>query len=305
MAFINEIKSLKDQIKFDKRFDINYDFDNIVISGMGGSGIAGRIFQECYTKKPVFSISDYDIPDFVNDRTLFIAMSYSGNTEETISTVEQAMKRNANIFAVTSGGKLASIVKDYIEIPGGMQPRSALGYMIMPLFNTFLDISDDDKNNAYNTLNNMDQNHDDIRKEAYKIYENSYMPVIYGSAPYSWVAYRWKTQFNENSKILAYSNYFPELNHNDTMALKNTYRKERFVFYVLGSSRPRIKQRINITKEITDTEFNIIDIDSDNYLEKLFYLIHYGDYISYELAMIRNIDPMDVSTIEELKKRLD
>ncbi len=305
MAFINELKMLKDQIKFDKRFDINNDFDNIVISGMGGSGIAGRIFQEYYTKKPVFAISDYDIPDFINEKTVFIAMSYSGNTEETISTVEQAMKKNAMVFAVTSGGKLAAIVKNYIEIPSGIQPRSAIGYMLMPLFNTFTDINDDDKNKAYTTLNNMDQDHDYIKKEAYKIYENSYMPVIYGSSPYSWVAYRWKTQFNENSKILAYSNYFPELNHNDTMALKNTYRKERFIFYVFGSKKPRITQRINITREITETEFNVIDIDSDNYLEKLFYLIHYGDYISYELAMIRNIDPMDVSIIEELKKKLD
>ncbi len=304
MNFLDELKNLKEQVKSENKLNIDFDFDNIVISGMGGSGIIGSIFQEFYSEKPVIPISDYGIPSFVNDKTLFIAVSFSGNTEETLNNVSEAKEKNAHIIAITSGGKLAEEVEDHIIIPAGMQPRSALGNMLMPLLNTFIKPGEESINSTYEALDSMDRDHSEMKAEAFKIYGNSYIPVIYGSRPFKSVAYRWKTQFNENAKTFAFYSYFPELNHNDTMPLKSAYRRDEYIFYVFESDNNRINRRIAVTQEITGEQFNIVHTPVTDPVAKLFYLIHYADYITYELALIRNVDPTDVSTIEELKKKL-
>ncbi|WMT50977.1 MAG: bifunctional phosphoglucose/phosphomannose isomerase [Ferroplasma sp.] len=304
MNFLNELKNLKEQLKSNDKFTVDFNFDNIVISGMGGSGIVGNIFQEYYTERPVISIGDYGIPSFVNEKTLFIAVSYSGNTEETISNVEEAKKKGAHVMAITSGGKLETLVENPIIIPSGLQPRSALGYMLMPLYNTFSPIDGDKISAAYDVLNDMDKNHGEMKSEAFKIYENSSIPIIYGSKPFKSVAYRWKTQFNENAKTFAFYSYFPELNHNDTMPLKSAYRRSEYLFYAFESDNARINQRIKITQDITGEQFTVVKSPSNDYFVKLFYLIHYADYLTYELALVRNVDPTDVSTIEELKAKL-
>ncbi len=304
MNFVDELKNLKEQIKFKEKFNLDFDYDNIVISGMGGSGIVGDIIQEHYTKKPLIAIGDYGIPDFVNENTLFIGISYSGNTEETLNNIIMARERNAHILAITSGGKLSDLADYKIIIPSGLQPRSAIGYMLMPLLNTFAPVQDSVIDETYNLLESMDKSHDEMRKIALKIYENSYIPVILGAKPYKSVAYRWKTQFNENSKTFAFYNYFPELNHNDTMPLKKAYRKDEYLYFVFNSDNPRIQKRIDVTQEITGESFNVVSSPTEEYFQKLFYLIHYADYVTYELALIRNVDPTDVSTIEELKRKL-
>jgi glucose/mannose-6-phosphate isomerase len=305
MNFLDELKNLKEQIKSTDKFNVDFNFDNIVISGMGGSGIVGNIFQEYYTERPVIPIGDYGIPSFVDEKTLFIAISYSGNTEETINNVEEAKKKGAHVMAITSGGKLETMVENSIIIPSGIQPRSALGYMLMPLYNTFSPFKHDTILTAYNMLNEMDKNHGEMKSEAFKIYENSSIPIIYGSKPFKSVAYRWKTQFNENAKTFAFYSYFPELNHNDTMPLKSAYRRSEYLFYAFESDNTRINQRIKITEDITGEQFSVIKSPSNDYLVKLFYLIHYADYLTYELALVRNVDPTDVSTIEELKAKLN
>jgi glucose/mannose-6-phosphate isomerase len=304
MNFLDELKNLKEQIKSTDKFNVDFNFDNIVISGMGGSGIVGNIFQEYYTDRPVIAIGDYGIPSFVNDKTLFIAISYSGNTEETINNVEEAKKRGAHVMAITSGGKLETLVENSIVIPAALQPRSALGYMLMPLYNTFSPVDADKVSEAYGILNDMDKNHSEMKAEAFKIYENSSIPIIYGSKPFKSVAYRWKTQFNENAKTFAFYSYFPELNHNDTMPLKSAYRRSEYLFYAFESDNARINQRIKITQDITGEQFSVVKSPSNDYFAKLFYLIHYADYLTYELALVRNVDPTDVSTIEDLKKKL-
>ena len=304
MNFLDELKNLKEQLKSKDKFTVDFNFDNIVISGMGGSGIVGNIFQEYYTECPVISIGDYGIPSFVNEKTLFIAVSYSGNTEETLNNVEEAKKKGAHVMAITSGGKLETLVENLIIIPSGLQPRSALGYMLMPLYNTFSPIDDNKISAAYDVLNDMDKNHSEMKSEAFKIYENSSIPIIYGSKPFKSVAYRWKTQFNENAKTFAFYSYFPELNHNDTMPLKSAYRRSEYLFYAFESDNARINQRIKITQDITGEQFSIVKSPSNDYFVKLFYLIHYADYLTYELALVRNVDPTDVSTIEELKAKL-
>ena len=302
---LHELGTLKDQVRFSKRFTIDGDFDNVVVAGMGGSGIVGRIFSELYSEKPVEVVSDYQLPKYANDRTLVIGVSYSGNTEETISALNQAQKNNCITVAITSGGKISGMGFQTVLIPGGLQPRSSLGYMLMPLLSTFLDITNNVRDATFERLKNMDEAHSKEETLALEIFKEQRIPVIMGFFPFSWVAYRWKTQFNENSKIMAFSNYFPELNHNETMAIGDTFRRDLFKYIAFrGSTNNRIEKRIEETSKITGVDFYQVTAEGNSIIEKLFFLVHYGDYVSYHLAKLRNVDPQDVSKIELLKKRL-
>ncbi|PYB67602.1 bifunctional phosphoglucose/phosphomannose isomerase [Thermoplasma sp. Kam2015] len=303
MEFRDELKTLKDQVKFGESFKVD-SFSNIVIAGMGGSGIAGRIFSEMYSDKPVFVSDDYSIPNFVDENTEFIAVSYSGNTEETLSAVEAAMKKGAKVHAITSGGKLGEMGIDTIKIPSGLQPRSAVGYLTMPIINTFIKPSPDDVDETSRILADLDANNTVQENIATEIFAGRRIPVIYGASPFRSIAYRWKTQFNENAKVLAYSSYFSELNHNDTMPMRDTYRKDEFYFMAFDSEDERIRKRIEVTQKITGTQFKKIDLKGTSLFARSFYLIHVGDYLTYHLARLRGIDPRDVSAIEDLKKRI-
>lgn len=306
MEYLEEIISLKDQVAFDGKFAIPDSFDKLVIAGMGGSGIAGRIFQEMYDRKPVVLVNSYEIPSFVDDRTFFVAISYSGNTEETLNASERAIERGAKVAAISSGGKLASLIPDTLIVPKGFQPRSAVGYLTMPLVNSFGLMKESDIREISELLEEIDSNSEELKGIADEMYESERIPVIFGTPHLNSIAYRWKTQFNENSKVIGYSNSFPELNHNDTMALENTYRKEEFYFFVLTSklTRKEIRDRIRITSQLCDVKINEIEGGGTSHLSNVFTLIHKGDYISYFLANRRGVDPRNVSVIEKLKKEL-
>ncbi len=304
MDFESELLTLKEQIKFEQKFEFP-KFNNVVISGMGGSGIVGKIVQDLYSNKPVVVINDYSIPKFVDKNTLFIAVSYSGNTEETISSTIEAKKKGAKVFAITSGGKLGEIVKNKIIIPSGISPRSALGYMTIPILRSLKVITQKEIEELYDKLKELDEDHKEAELLAKQIFESRAIPVIYGIPPYFAVSYRWKTQFNENAKILGYSSNFSELNHNDTMALKLTYRKNEFFFICLRDGLDkRIEKRIEVTQQITKTKFHFVFAKGSSQFIREFYLIHFGDWLTYLLAKLRKQDPKDVSLIEELKKKL-
>ncbi len=306
MEFIEEIASLRDQISFDGTIDIPEDFDNVVIAGMGGSGIAGRIFQEWFTKKPVVLVNSYDIPEFVSKRTLFIAISYSGNTEETIHATLEAAKKGAKIRGISSGGKLAEIIDNTLIIPRSFQPRSAVGFLTVPLLRSFGLVNEEEIAVTKNLLGEEDQHTQEYQQIANDIFSQNKIPVIFGIPGLSSVAYRWKTQFNENAKVLAYSSSFPELNHNDTMALENTYRKGEFYFMVLRTKavRKEISARIGITSKLCKIDMKGIEGEGNSLFSNIFTLIHKGDYISYFLAKMRGVDPKDVTIIESLKKEI-
>lgn len=306
MEFIEEIASLRDQISFDGTIDIPEDFDNVVIAGMGGSGIAGRIFQEWFTKKPVVLVNSYDIPEFVSKRTLFIGISYSGNTEETVHATLEAAKKGAKIRGISSGGKLAEIIDNTLIIPRGFQPRSAVGFLTVPLLRSFGLVNEEDIAKTKNLLGEEDQHTQEYQEIANDIFSQNKIPVIFGTPGLNSVAYRWKTQFNENAKVLAYSSSFPELNHNDTMALENTYRKGEFYFIVLRTKaiRKEISARIGITSKLCKINLKEIEGEGNSLFSNIFTLIHKGDYISYFLAKRRGVDPKDVTIIESLKKEI-
>ncbi len=305
MNFLDQLKNLSSQVKFKADFGDLSPFKNIVVSGMGGSGIAGAIFSEIYDKVPVQVVSDYSLPKYANMETLFIGISYSGNTEETVQVTDEAIKKGCQVKMITSGGKMSELDGDLVKIPGGLQPRSAIGYLLKPFLSSFIESNEDAYLRVSELLSEIDRDNSNEEKLAREIIESKQIPIIYGHYPYRWIAYRWKTQFNENSKLLAYSAYFPELNHNETVPLKETYNKETFRFLAFGDTSPRIAERKAITSEITKTKFTEIEVRGETLLEKMFYLIHFGDYLSYHAALKRNIDPEDVSVITELKNRLE
>ena len=305
MEFVDELRSLKEQTRFRGRFDLPEGTKNIVIAGMGGSGIVGKIFSEMYSDLPVAVVDDYTAPAFVGNDTLYIAISYSGNTEETVDSINDAKRRGARTVAITSGGRLEGLADQKVIIPKGLNPRSALGYMLVPLASSFGIVNDKDVEEAYALLKELDERNDDEKAIAMEIHSDESIPVIYGISPYKSVAYRWKTQFNENAKVLAYSSSFPELNHNDTMSLEGTYRKGEFYFVAFTDGRnPKVERRIGITEKLTGIRFRKIGVKGESAFARIMWLVHEGDYITYHLALLRGKDPANVAIIEDLKREL-
>jgi glucose/mannose-6-phosphate isomerase len=290
-------------------------FDKIFVCGMGGSGISGDVlkaFMEEYGV-PVFVNKDYDLPKYVNERTLLFALSYSGNTEETIDVFRQALKRGAQIVTITSGGKIQELSKNHniktILIPGKHQPRASMGYLLVPMLrvletsgairpleNNLKKISNQLKNSMY-------------RNKAEELAKNlkDKIPLIYTSQKLSCVAQRWKTQINENTKVHAFYNTFSEMNHNEIVGYTKLLAKFHMIIISSEKDHPRIKKRFSLVKKLVKkkgvdvTEMSII---GDNLLQQILSAIHIGDWTSYFMALMYGIDPSPVDIIENLKKDL-
>jgi len=189
-------------------------------------------------------------------------------------------------------------------IPSGLQPRSALGYMLVPLILSLIPDSSKDLKEASKVVENIDSSNDKIKDEARNLVQARKLPVIMGFKPFESVAYRWQTQFNENSKLLAFSSSFPELDHNQIMALENSYGKENLAFYYFSGASGKVKERIKFTIDLTGIEAKQIPVEGNSRIAQIMHLVHYGDYFSYYAALERKVEPRDVTTIENLKKLL-
>ena len=301
---------------------------NLVISGMGGSAISGDIISLILRNKadiPVFVNRNYGCPKFVGSGTLFIALSYSGNTEETISAFKEAMQRGARIISVASGGELKELsVKNkvpFIEIPKGLPPRAALGYLLSCALNILnkcgivsvkADIEEAKKllkqlSRKYGPSNPLREN--EVKQMAVRLHGK--VPVILASEGTTYAAgLRWKTQISENSKMTAILSVFPELDHNDLVNfsyLKHGGHDLSFVVLRDEEDPERMKKRIEITKSlISGNVGGIAEVWSqgESVLARILSLIFYGDHLSVYLAALSGIDPTPVEIIEKLKKEL-
>lgn len=304
MSFHDEILSIREQISFDESFNLPASFSNIALCGMGGSAIAGMFLSDIYSRVPVSVINDYRIPDWVGPETLFIAMSHSGNTEETISATEKARDRKASILIITSGGSLSSFEGKKIMIPRNLQPRSSIGYMLVPLLRTFGLFDKDIEKDTLAAIDSVLEKKEEIKALAELLVSSKKIPVIYGIPPTPTSAYRWKTQFNENAKILAHSSTIPEMNHNELAAIPHTYRADGFEFFVAGHPEGRYLDRVRITETITKVKFHLLPLFSESVVPQMFASIVYGDLLSFYVAESRKIDPEDVSVLKKLKTSL-
>ena len=307
----------------------NFIPDHIILTGMGGSAIGGdlaRSYLAAELKIPFWVCRNYNLPEFVNNKSLVFVSSYSGNTEETLSAYQEAKRRKAKIMAITSGGKLLEECKRYnfpfILIPKGLPPRTALGYSFTPILVTLSRLGLvsnkieelektskflDEKRNEYSLERKTGEN--PAKNLALNLYQKT--PIIYSSTDYfDAVGYRWKGQLCENSKILAFNNYFPEFNHNELMGWKVLDQiRDRLVVIILQDKEDhlRIQKRMQIVKEIIEKEkVKVIEIKSEgeNLLSRIFSLIQLGDFISFYLAILNRVDPTPVEVIDYLKNKL-
>jgi glucose/mannose-6-phosphate isomerase len=292
-------------------------YDRVLICGMGGSGISGDILAALYSWIQVISNKDYAVPDFVDRHTLAILVSYSGNTEETLSSYRQLSKRGIDMILLSSGGKLLRKKADHkVRVPSGLPPRGALGYLFTPLpilIHQANLMKSDPRKELLNLAAFLVRNRDAIEHKARRIatrFLDKLIIIYVDSSTFVPVANRWRCQFNENAKVLAHFNVIPEMNHNEIVGLGRPRKFNADTLLVFLSdpaahARNKLRQRLLkslIKKEIPD----ILEVQPQgmNTLQNVFYTIMLGDFISYYLALLLGVDPMPVERIEEFKKKL-
>lgn len=293
--------------------------NNIVITGLGGSGIGGKIATQLMAdqlKVPAVINNDYSLPKFVNENTLVIVSSFSGNTEETLEALQSAQKANAEIACITSGGKLAQIANDnnynLLVLPTAFSPRAMLTYSVIQqlfLFHHYGFINNEFIDDTRETVKLLDTEVNDImavaKQTANALFEKT--TVAYSEASMEGVITRFRQQINENSKSLAWEHVFPEMNHNELVGWAGG--KDEYAVLIFRSSfeHSRSSVRINISKDIfrkytsTVLEFNA---KGDTLLAQSFYHILLGDWISVYLAELNKVDDVEVKVIDFLKAEL-
>ncbi|MEG8947429.1 bifunctional phosphoglucose/phosphomannose isomerase [Rosettibacter firmus] len=298
---------------------------NIILTGLGGSAIGGELIQNYFRtelKYPYFVNRNYELPLFADENTLVIASSYSGNTEETLSALNQAIENNCQIVCVTTGGKMEEVANKnnipLVKLLKGYQPRFALWinfFAVVNVFNTLKLIPEQNENvkQAIDLLKRKGEEYAKEQNDALSLAENlvGYVPLIYSVADYtSVVGTRFKGQFNENSKHHAFFSYFPELDHNEIMGWEG-YNPQQMNIKLINiwddDYHPQVKKRLEITSEvIKKTGCDIIDLKSTEptYKLRLIDLIYFGDWTTYYYAVIRGYDPTTIDNINYLKERL-
>lgn len=292
---------------------------NVVITGLGGSGIGGKIVSQWLSEEcpvPVVPNNDYKLPGFVNGKTLLIACSYSGNTEETLSALNAAIEQKAQVVCISSGGEMTRLAAELslpcVSIPGGQPPRSQFGFASITLLYVLhqLGLASSAR------IAELDAAEALLRKEqesiktlaanvARKISRRT--PVIYSESGYEGVAVRWKQQFNENSKMLCWSAVIPEMNHNELVGWAGG--DNSYAALILRNQDDFIKNKIrmDISQQIMSKKSDVVlELESkgESRIERSFYLIHLGDWLSYYLAVERGFDPVVIDEIEFLKSEL-
>ncbi|MCB9805541.1 bifunctional phosphoglucose/phosphomannose isomerase [Candidatus Nomurabacteria bacterium] len=316
-------------LNFSKQFNfqpeiINSDklksYKHFVVGGMGGSHLSAGIIKMYQPGIELYVHRDYGVPPFDVDfcsNSLFIASSYSGNTEETIDFIEEAYSKGFDVAAITTGGKLLEFAKKnnipYIQMPDdGIQPRMALGYAAISLAHMM------DHKALIDDLKNIAQsiNPESFRDEGQRLANElkGQVPIIYSSLHNLSVAYNWKIKMNETGKIPAFYNVFPELNHNEfngfdvrdnTQDLSNNFH---FIFLRDSDDYSRIQKRMDVTESIYQEKgltVTSIFMKGNNVLEKIFSTLLLADWIAFHVATNNGVDPEQVPMVEDLKKQIN
>ncbi len=302
--------------------------DKIIILGMGGSAIGGALLSDLVRYEcavPILLNRDYTIPACVDEQTLVVASSYSGNTEETLISLEQAIQQGGMPLAVTTGGRLAQRARE-LQAPllifnYKSMPRAALGYSLMSLLGVMCQLGfvPDKSAELDEAIAVMEEWQTEI-KETVPLADNAAkqlatrlhgkLPVVYGANYLSEVARRWKGQFNENSKNWSFFEQFPELNHNAVLGYQwPAALADQIVVIFLSSAldHPRNQVRMQVTQSILARQgvrYEVVEARGESPLAQVLSIIHFGDYVSYYLALLNGTDPSTVDTISYLKQRL-
>lgn len=292
---------------------------NIVLTGLGGSGIGGSIVQNYVADKlkiPFIVNKDYFLPAFVNSETLVIVGSYSGNTEETLAAMKQAIKAKAKIACITSGGAIEKLAAkkgiDCIIVPGGMPPRACVGYslvQILYVLKHFRLLRTKFAEEIEASIELITKERKAIEKKAQGIAQklNGKTPIIYAAQTFEGLAIRVRQQINENSKMLCWHGAIPEMNHNELVGWRDKDDSRAVILLRNENDYERVQTRMEINKKIIRKYTpNIIEVYSkgDSYFEQLFYFIHLTDWVSVYLADLHGVDATEVKVIDYLKGTL-
>lgn len=309
---------------------LNGRIENIVFAGLGGSAIGAdiiRVYLQKELKLPIIVSRNYTLPGFVGKNTLLFCSSYSGNTEETLSSFEEGLKRGVNIITMGSGGKLEDLsIKNgfkHIAIPSGFPPRTALGYMsitvlvilaelgfikdkekdILDICSTLIELRDKEIGVDVTSDKNIS------KQLACKLYGR--YCIIYGTSDSTEAAAtRWRGQLAENSKSLSSSHILPEMNHNEIVGWefpREVLKGFGVVILYDKDDHVRMMKRIEISKNIirkSGAEIFELERKGPSLLARLFSLIYIGDFVSFYLAILNNIDPTPVKNVDYLKREL-
>ena len=234
----------------------------MLICGLGGSGIGGTILVDLVSPKvrvPICATKDYSIPNFVDEHTLVIASSYSGNTEETLFALEKCQSKGAEIACVSSGGKLAEIAQEkgynFIQIPSGHPPRAMFGYSFTQLFFLFKHyglIDHSFEQDFEKSIELLNKRKDHIQTEAQNLADKMYeqTAVIYTAHGFEGVGVRFRQQINENSKMLCWHHVIPEMNHNELLGWRTNTDNLAVIYFRNKCDYSRNQVRIDINKEV-------------------------------------------------------
>lgn len=297
----------------------NKKLSNVLILGVGGSGIGGTIVAKTALLGagiPVMTCNDYHIPEYVNESTLVIACSYSGNTEETLIALKKCQSKGTEIAAVTSGGELQRICEEnnynHIIIPGGNPPRTCLGYslteqiFILVKYKILPQAALEELKSAIQLLKT---NNSDIIKEAEIVASKLFgkLPIIYATDKFEPVSIRFRQQLNENSKELCWHQKFPELNHNEIVGWASGNSNLSVVMFRNDDDYYRTQERMEFMKKvILEKGSTVTEIKSkgDSFVEMALYLIYLTDWTSLFIAEKKQIDPVEIRVIDALKDHL-
>lgn len=302
------------------------NIERIVVLGMGGSAIAGDIWRVLLQREspvPVFNVRQYDLPSFVDGRTLVIASSFSGNTEETLSAFQQALATPAKKLVITAGGKLLTLARANgiplftYEYAG--EPRSALGWSLMPLLaisarlGLMQGIGEEIKEAAavmQAMRERIGEGAPSAVNPAKQLAQRLHgrLPVIYGAGPLAEVAHRWKTQLNESGKVWCFYEELPELHHNAIIGYRLPEAIAKSITVVFLRSADLIHPRVLLRYDFTQRLLAEAGVDSAGVvsegkgaLAQMMSLIYFGDYVSAYLAFLYGVDPTPTTVIDELK----
>lgn len=297
-------------------------FNSIIVTGLGGSAISADLMTNFLAGElniPFIVNRNYNLPSFADGNTLLIVSSYSGNTEETISVLNQGIKKNCSIICITTGGKIGKTAADnnipVVAAMPGFQPRYSLGLSFFSQLKVLqeLNIISSQDSIVQKIISLWKEKGLELSREKNKAFDLAlqligFIPVIYSAADVtSSVGYRLKCQFNENSKLHAFHNVIPELNHNEIIGWESFLEKQfnaKLILIVDKIYHPQIKKRFDITSSLVSCEKIILESNETDFKSRIMDLIYLGDWITYYLALLRGYDPTEIENINTLKEKL-
>ena len=292
----------------------------VVVVGMGGSGIAGAVVSAWLAASrglAVIAVNDSKLPAWVGESDLVIAVSYSGNTLETLAATREAMARGSDLVGIASGGTLRDLCSGhglpYLPIPSGLMPRSAFGFLFGGLAAMFPDTTADVKTGSEalrlrgrKLTPDVAEAKNAAKKLAMRVKGRT--PIIYGTPTYGPVARRWQTQFNENAKVLAWASTLPEADHNELVGWAEDPTAKRFVPIFLRDPEEAADHRamMDATRDLVKGKAKVEEVraEGSTLLARMLMTIQLGDWTSFYLAILRKVDPTPVAVIQKLKERL-